>query len=68
MVQIESIFRGQNEISKMMNFVFDTAENIVGKGEMLVTSILSFSNTVFKMLFTQGHQKLGLCGKELICY
>ena len=33
---------------------------------MLVTSILSFSQNVFKRPLPQGHQKLGLCGKGLV--
>ena len=32
---------------------------------MLVTNIFSFSHNVFKRLFSQGHEKLGLCGKGL---
>ena len=32
---------------------------------MLVTSIFSFSHSVFKGLLTQGYWKSGLCGKEL---
>ena len=35
-------------------FLFDRIENIVGKGEMLVTSIFSFSVNVFKRVVTQG--------------
>ena len=33
---------------------------------MLVTSIFSFSHNVFKRLLSQGRQKSGLCGKELM--
>ena len=51
---------------------YDRIENSVGKGErtlwgkekMLVTSIFSFSHSVFKKLFSQG-LKSRLCGKEL---
>ena len=32
---------------------------------MLVTSIFSFSQNVFKNLFAQGLERLGLCDKEL---
>ena len=36
----------------------------MGKGEkMLVTSIFSFSFSVFKRTFAQGHQKLPISGK-----
>ena len=35
----------------MMISVFDGVENIVGKEKMLVTSIFSFSNDVFKGLY-----------------
>ena len=34
--------------------------------KMLVISIFSFSLNVFNRLFTPGHLKSGLCGKELI--
>ena len=36
--------------AKMMISLFDTVENTVGKGKMLVTSIFSFSNHVFQSL------------------
>ena len=36
------------------------------KEKMLVASIFSFSNNVFKRLLSQGHEKSGLCGKELM--
>ena len=44
--------------------VFYRIENIVRKGEMLVTSIFSFSHNVFKRLLSKGVKKSGLCGKE----
>ena len=40
-------------------------ENIVGKGEMLVTSIFSFSHNVFKRLLSQGRTNSWLRGKGL---
>ena len=36
------------KVLKMMAFSFDQVENIVGKGEMLLTSTFSFSQNVFK--------------------
>ena len=48
-----------------MQFAFGWVENIVEKEKMLVTSIFSFTHNVFKRLLFQGHEKLGLCGKEL---
>ena len=36
------------------------------KDKMLVTSIFSFSLNVFEGLLTQGRQKSGLCGKDLM--
>ena len=53
------------KVLKMMIFVFDRVENIVGNGKMLVARIFSFSLSVFKGLFTQGWYKSGLCGKGL---
>ena len=41
-------------VAKMMIYVFDRPENIVGKGKMLVTSIFYFSHNVFKKPFPQG--------------
>ena len=35
-----------SDVDKRMITVFDTAETIVGKGEMLVNSIFSFSRNV----------------------
>ena len=45
------------KVAKIMNFVFDSVENIV------VTSIFSFSQKVFKRLLSKGCYKSGLCGK-----
>ena len=41
-------------VAQMMISLFDRVENIVGKGEMLDTSIFSFSRNVFKMPLSQG--------------
>ena len=38
----------------MLIFVFDSVENIVGKGENAGYSIFSFSYNVFKMHLSQG--------------
>ena len=45
-------------VAQMMVFVFDRVENIVENGEMLVTSILSFSHNVLKSSFL-GSLKVG---------
>ena len=44
-------------VARIMISVSDRVENIVGKGEMLVTSTFSFSHNVFKRLLSKG-----LCG------
>ena len=41
-------------------------ENTVGKGELLITSIFSFSCSVFKRLVLQTHINQGLFGKGLM--
>ena len=49
-------FADNNIISaKMMIFVSDRVENIVGKEKMLVTSIFSYSHNVFKRILSLGH-------------
>ena len=48
----------------MARFVFYKIEN-VGKGEMLLFSIFSFSNNVFRMLILLGSWNKGLFGEEL---
>ena len=50
----------------MIISVFDSVENIVGKGEMvLVTSIFSFSQIVLEILLSQTRQKVSMCGNGL---
>ena len=44
-------------VARIMISVSNWVENIVGKGEMLVTSTFSFSHNVFKRLLSKG-----LCG------
>ena len=44
---------------------YDGEEKIVGKGEMLVSSIFSFSHYVFKRPIPQGLENQGLFGKGL---
>ena len=53
-------------VIKMMIYVLDRVEKIVGKGENAGNSIFSFSHSVFKSLLDQGCQNSRLCGKELI--
>ena len=53
-------------VTKMIVSVFDRVENIVGKGEIVCTSNFSFSHNVFKrLLLSQMHQKVSLCGNGL---
>ena len=49
-----------NVIQKL-KFDMGRVENIVGKGENVVTSIFFFSHYVFKRPLTEGRLKLGLC-------
>ena len=42
-----------------------TLGNIIAKEKMLVTSIFSFSNKVFKRLPSKGHYKSAFCSKGL---
>ena len=44
---------------------FERVENIVVKEEILVTSIFSFSHSVFKRLNLSGLLQYVFCGKEL---
>ena len=53
------------KVSKKMIFVFDKVENIVEKGQNAGYQRFLFSLNVLKRLFTWGHLKLGLCGKEI---
>ena len=50
-------------VAKMMIYVFDRVENIVGKEKMLVTSIFFFSNNGFKSPFVSELLKLRTVGK-----
>ena len=53
-------------VAKKVIFVCNMVEKIVGKGEMLVTSIFSFPS-VFKRLLFLGRLKVRIaCGKELM--
>ena len=51
-------------VTQKVNFVLYGIENIMRKGEMLVTSILSFSHNVFKSLVAQGRENQGFFGKD----
>ena len=41
-------------LMQKLKFVLERVENILGKGEMLVTSIFSFSHNVFESFFSRG--------------
>ena len=44
----------KTNVIQMLWFVLDRVQNIVGKGKMLVTSIFSFPNKVFRSLMYQA--------------
>ena len=48
MTKLKAFADDELNIVKMMIFLFDRAENTVGKGENAVTSIFSFSHSVFQ--------------------
>ena len=50
-------------VTKMINSVFDRAENIVQKGEIACISNFSFSHNVSKRLLSQILKKVSLSGK-----
>ena len=60
-------------VTQDIKSVVHRVKNMVGKGKkqlsfkekMLVTSIFSFSNNVFKKLVQQGRQNWLLCGKTV---
>ena len=52
-------------VTKMIISVFDSVENIVGKGEIACRSNFSFSHNVFKRLLSQRRQEVSLCGNGL---
>ena len=52
-------------VTKMIIYVFDRLENIVGKREIACTNNCSFSHNVFKRLLSQTRQQVSLCGNGL---
>ena len=53
-------------IAKMMIFLLDKEENTLWEKEkMLLTSIFSFSHSVFQSYLLKESKNSGLCGKEL---
>ena len=60
--QVKSICRRQNHCGSKL--LFERVETLLQKEKMLVTSIFSVSNSVFKFFFFfLGPPKLSLCGK-----
>ena len=53
------------DVTKMVIYVFDRIENIVGNGEIACTSNFFFSHNVFKRLLSQTRRKVSLCGNGL---
>ena len=51
----------------MVISAFDTAEEIVGKGEIVCTNNFSFSHNIFKRLLSQTRQKVSLRWNGLKC-
>ena len=52
-IKLEAFADDKFNMTKMMIFVFDRKENIVGKGEIACTSNFSFSHNIFKRLLSQ---------------
>ena len=50
MTKLKAFAYHKLKVAKLMIFLFDRVENTVGKGEMLVSSIFSFSQSVFQSL------------------
>ena len=63
--EMEAFADDKLNVTKMIIFVFDRIENIVGKGEIACTSNFSFSHNVFKRLLFQTRQKMTFCGNGL---
>ena len=55
----------KSNVTQNIKVVFFSIENIMGKEEMLVTSIFFFSNNVFQRPFPPVCQKTSLCGNGL---
>ena len=49
--RLKAFADNKSNVTKKLKFVLERVENIVGKEKMLVISIFSFSNNVFKRLF-----------------
>ena len=45
--KLKAVADDNSNVAHMAQCLFDTEENIVGKGEMLFTSIFSFSHHIF---------------------
>ena len=66
-IKLKAFTDNKLNVIKMIIFVFDMVENMVGKGEIACTSNFSFSHNVSKRLLSQMRQKVSLCGNGLKC-
>ena len=60
--QTERFCRQQFQIDENGRKLSRPVENTVGKGEIARYQQFLFSHSVFKMLVSQGRQKVSLCG------
>ena len=51
------------KVTQKLKFVLGRVENIVEKGENVVTSIFSFFRNVFKVFLSQSHENIELYGR-----
>ena len=54
MTKLKAFADNNLNVASMMTSLFDKQENILRKGEKLVTSIISFSHNVFKSSLFQS--------------
>ena len=52
--KLKALADNKINVTQKFQFVLGRVENILGKGKMLVTSIFSFSQNLFKSLLPQG--------------
>ena len=66
--QLKAFADDKLNVTKMIIFVCDRLENIVGRGEIACISNFSFSHYVLKKLFSLTLLKVSLCGNVLTHY
>ena len=64
-----SLFNKRQNFRFKLKFVLDRVESVMGKEQNAgYQHFLLFPQYLFKRLLLQGHEKSGLCGKELILH